>query len=451
VTEALLGIDVGTTLCKAAVVSLDGRELAHGRRPTPWRSVPTGAEADPADLVAAAQGAAEDALAAARTDRVIAVGVTSMAETGVLSDGRGRPVAPAIAWYDRRGDAEASALGAALPGSSFSARAGLPVSALCSAVKLRWLREHVPSAREGRRWLSVAEWVVRRLGGDEVAERSLAARTGLFDQQAGDWWPEMIDWAGWPASLVPEPVAAGTPAGRVDGSLSAARGALLTVAGHDHLCAAVGAGAIEDGDVLDSCGTAEALIAARGGRLDEDRVAAAVASGLAVGEHVLPGRQAVLAGFPAGLVLARFRDLLGVAPDATPDLDAAALAAGGAGGLSVEDMTAGRARIVGVGPGASPGALWCAAVEALAGHGAAVLGEIERFTGPSGRVVLTGGWGRSAALLAAKQRRLGALVCSPVSEAAARGAALAGGCAAGVYASIAAVPRPVASGAETSG
>ena len=40
----LLGLDLGTTSCKAAVVTLDGRELAHGRAPVPWRRVPTGAE-----------------------------------------------------------------------------------------------------------------------------------------------------------------------------------------------------------------------------------------------------------------------------------------------------------------------------------------------------------------------------------------------------------------------
>jgi sugar (pentulose or hexulose) kinase len=44
----LVGIDVGTTLCKAAVVrAADGTELAHGTAPTPWTEVPTGAELAP--------------------------------------------------------------------------------------------------------------------------------------------------------------------------------------------------------------------------------------------------------------------------------------------------------------------------------------------------------------------------------------------------------------------
>ena len=52
-TELLLGIDVGTSACKAAVVDAHGVELALGQAPTPWEPVPTGAELD-ADTLAAA-------------------------------------------------------------------------------------------------------------------------------------------------------------------------------------------------------------------------------------------------------------------------------------------------------------------------------------------------------------------------------------------------------------
>ena len=56
-TALLVGIDVGTSACKAAVVDEDGRELAHGKAPTPWRQVPTGAEADPEALFGFPPGA----------------------------------------------------------------------------------------------------------------------------------------------------------------------------------------------------------------------------------------------------------------------------------------------------------------------------------------------------------------------------------------------------------
>jgi sugar (pentulose or hexulose) kinase len=141
--ETLLGIDVGTTLCKAAVVTTDGVEAAHGIEPTPWRAVATGAEVDPDDLAAAALAAARRALAAAPEGRVGAIGVTSMAETGVLLDEAGKPVCPAIAWHDSRGQDEGARLAAELGAERFTAHTGLPATPLASLVKYRWLRDQV--------------------------------------------------------------------------------------------------------------------------------------------------------------------------------------------------------------------------------------------------------------------------------------------------------------------
>ena len=126
-----------------------------------------------------------------------------MAETGVLVDRRARPVAPAIAWHDPRGDEDAAELRRAFEGSAFAELTGLPASALCSLAKYRWLRRHMPGASNGRRWLSVPEWLVRELGGEEVAELSLASRTGFLDVRRGTWSTEILDWAGAPSGLLP--------------------------------------------------------------------------------------------------------------------------------------------------------------------------------------------------------------------------------------------------------
>jgi sugar (pentulose or hexulose) kinase len=133
----LVGIDVGTTWCKAGVVSAEGRELAHDRVPLPWRRVPTGAEVDPDELVDAAVEAARRALARAQEGRVAGVGVTGMAETGALLDSAERPVVPAIAWHDERGAGDIASLAAELSAEEFSATTGLPLTPVCTLAKLR--------------------------------------------------------------------------------------------------------------------------------------------------------------------------------------------------------------------------------------------------------------------------------------------------------------------------
>ena len=64
----LLGIDVGTTLCKAAVIDLTGAERSHERARTPWRTAGNETECDPGDLLAAAIDASRRALAGGPPD-----------------------------------------------------------------------------------------------------------------------------------------------------------------------------------------------------------------------------------------------------------------------------------------------------------------------------------------------------------------------------------------------
>jgi sugar (pentulose or hexulose) kinase len=93
-TPWLVGLDIGTTSCKAVVMAPDGREVAWGRAPTPWTTTPLGTQTDGEALVQAARSALSDAVADAPTGRIVGVGVASMAESGVLIGRDGRPTAP---------------------------------------------------------------------------------------------------------------------------------------------------------------------------------------------------------------------------------------------------------------------------------------------------------------------------------------------------------------------
>jgi sugar (pentulose or hexulose) kinase len=441
----LVGIDVGTTLCKAAVVrAADGTELAHGTAPTPWTEVPTGAELAPERLLEAALAATAAALDHAPAGPVAGVGVTSMAETGVLLDRGGRPVAPAIAWHDSRGQAEAARLAADLDAGRFSAHTGLAVRPLLSIAKYAWLREHQPAVAGAVRWLGVAEWVVNGLGGEQVAELSLASRTGLLDRDRRAWWDEALAWAGAPPGLLADLVQAGSPAGRADGDrLPRLAGATLTVAGHDHLSASVGAGATRDGDLFDSCGTAEALVRAVPPPVAPADVGRLVAAHVSVGWHVLPGRHALLGASRAGLALRRFLGLLGVDDQAREELDRAAAAVPpGSGGLAVRDVFGDPSALEGIGADPSPAQVWRAALEAVTGRAAELRAQIESVAGPSRRLVLAGGWANSPAARSVKRALLGPFDWPPVAQAGARGAALLAGIAAGDFAGIDDLPDP---------
>ena len=91
------------------------------------------------DLIGSAVRTAESAWGPVR---VRGIGVTGLAESGVLLDAAGRPAAPVIAWFDHRGGNEIEQLAREAPGfaAAFERTTGLRWSSQASMAKLLWLR-----------------------------------------------------------------------------------------------------------------------------------------------------------------------------------------------------------------------------------------------------------------------------------------------------------------------
>src|SRR5262249_38963466 len=156
------------------------QDAYYTEQPTPWHTHPDGrTEIDPhrltsvaVDLIGAAVQIAEQAMG---QSRVRAIGVTGLAESGVLLDAARRPAAPAIAWFDHRGTCELGQLARTSPAfaEAFPRTTGLPWSSQASLAKLLWLRRAGYQIGPAATWLSVPEWIVFALGGDLVREPSL--------------------------------------------------------------------------------------------------------------------------------------------------------------------------------------------------------------------------------------------------------------------------------------
>lgn len=439
-TSLLGGLDVGTTSVKAVLLTPDGDEVAHGRAPTVWARSHEGVEADPSAIAEAACQALANALAAAPGAKVAALGVASMAEAGVLVASDDTPLAPVIAWHDHRDTAQLADLDRQLGGDRFSVRTGLPLWTQWSLTKHRWLIDNIPATRAAARRYDIAEWVVRQLGGEAASELSLASRTGWLDLGTGTPWDESLEWAGAPTRLLGELVTAGTPCGRVraDHPLTQIRGATLTIAGHDHQAAVIGAGAFGENDELDSCGTAEALLRTVAPGLPSAAIATLTEAGVTIGWHAVKDRWCILGATQGGLILQRVMAHLGTDRDGLADLDRAALQ----GRVGAATVTAKDEDSVPEFAGSSaPGDVWRAATAMVTEQACALSHEISKATGPRGELIVTGGWSNSAALMAAKTAALGPLWRTGAREAGARGAALLAGLADGTYPSYDDMPR----------
>jgi sugar (pentulose or hexulose) kinase len=422
--DAVVGVDIGTTDTKALVIGTDGRQLGFARGRTTWEGPETTADALLTDALAVLADALADAeTATGQRVRALGLGLAGFAESGVVLDGAGRVRTPVIAWYDQRGATELAALDPAFH-AEFPRRTGLPLGPQWTIGKLLWLRSPLPA---GACWLNIPEYVAHVLGAARVSEPSLASRTGLLDQATGKQWPEALALLG-VESLLPDVLPAGHAAGVVaaaPGVPDGLVGAAITVVGHDHPVAATGVGATGDHELFNSCGTADVLLRTVPRLLTDDERETLVSRGIDAGRHVLDGQSVLIGGIRAGLVLRRVLAMLGADDPAgrahldQPVADPCRTTVSVTGARSTdEDVT------VTVSDGASPHAVWSAALTHISDVTGTLLHGMNDVVGTHHAAVAAGGWTRMTSVRDAKSRLLPGMRFSSMTQPGAFGAAL---------------------------
>ncbi len=434
--QGVAGLDIGSTSIKLLVTSMDGQELLVEHVATPWATShgQTEMSADDALRVIFELFCRTDSALQSRYGNygIAGIGVSGMAEAGVLLDHSDSPVTPVIAWFDPRGRQEMQASPQSFR-AEFPGRTGLPVGPTATIAKLLHLKAGGLTLAP-HRWLNLPEFVVHKLGGDAVSEYSLASRTGLLDQDTGQPWQRALDLLDVPTAFLPGAATAGDPVGTARHLQlpQAFRGAILTVAGHDHLVSAVAAGATSSEQVYDSMGTAEALVRILDGPLPGDARARLAATGINALRHVVPGKYVLLASTRSGLLMRRVLHLLGISDPAgrsaidsqtmaLPDNDAAGPGCIEVSGARNDD---GMLRIRVNGDNISPAQLFAATLA----HGNKVCAELievmDREVPPAVSALLTGGWAQLQSVRRARQLVLPMMSHSQRSEDTAFGAAL---------------------------
>ena len=268
--EYFLGIDAGTTSLKAAIFGLDGQLLALDRQEyvllTPSASiVELEAETYWSALKRGIQGVL--ARSAVPCEAIATVCISSQGETFVPVDRLGVPVRRAIVWLDNRATEETRQVAGHFDIDEIFHRTGQPeVAPTWPACKFLWLRHNEPEvfARTAK-FLWLEDYLLYRLTGQFVTECALQTSSLLLDIQKNAWWPEMLRFVG----ITPDHLGRLMKPGEAVGPLlpeAAAELGLSTrtiaVTGSmDQAIAAVGAGNIAPGMVVESTGGALGIVA----------------------------------------------------------------------------------------------------------------------------------------------------------------------------------------------
>ena len=206
-------IDQGTSSTRFLVFDREGRVAASAQKehgqiyPQPgW------VEHDPDEIWARTTEVIAGALDAAglKAADLAAVGITNQRETTVAWDRKtGRPFANAIVWQDTRVSEYVSQFERDPGAAMVREQTGLPLSTYFSSLKMRWILDHVPGARERAEagdllFGNIDAFLVWRLtGGLHVTDCTNASRTQLMNLRGLDWDGEMLALFGIPRISLP--------------------------------------------------------------------------------------------------------------------------------------------------------------------------------------------------------------------------------------------------------
>ncbi len=251
-TDVYLGIDLGTSGCRALAIDAAGtvRGVASVPMPAPIRSGER-SEQLPEHWWTALDETLRALLAEVPAASVRAVAVDGTAATVLLTDATGTALTPALLYDDTRARVEARRIAAVAPPESPAAQPGSGLA------KLLWLARR-PGADRARHALHVADWVTGRLlGRFGVSDVNHCLKMG-YDLEAG-CWPAWLDALDVRRDWLPRVFTPGTTQGPVTGAIAAAFGLApdtrVVTGTTDSTAAFLATGARRSGEAVTSLGS----------------------------------------------------------------------------------------------------------------------------------------------------------------------------------------------------
>lgn len=243
----LLGIDVGTSGCKALLIDEHGKVLKQASAEYPL-SVPRPlwSEQNPEDW----WNGVQMCLAEIGMDGVDAIGVTGQMHGAVFLDEHDQVIRPAILWNDQRTVAECAEIDRVVGAENVRRVTCNPPLTGFQLPKLLWLRNHErENFAKVRSLLLPKDFIRFKLTGVKATEVSDASGVGLLDVPSRRWSEEIAAALGLDMAIFPPVFESKEVTGRT------AAGIPVVGGGGDQAAGAVGTGAVAPGVISVSLGT----------------------------------------------------------------------------------------------------------------------------------------------------------------------------------------------------
>ncbi len=259
----VLGIDVGTTGTKTLLFRADGQLMSHAYQPYPMYTPAVNySEQDANDWWQAVCATVRQVCGVLEgSARVEAISLSLQGGTMVPVDGAGEPVRRAIVWNDGRCAAQREAyLREVGEAATMYEKTGWRLGNGLLPLEIRWMKDNEPDLfAKTALFLSVPDYISLKMTGIAAVDLSDVGINQLGDIRQGCYDPDLLRFAGITEAQLPRIVRSGEVIGhltaRAADELGLTTDTVLVAGAHDQYAVALGAGAVNTGDILIGSGT----------------------------------------------------------------------------------------------------------------------------------------------------------------------------------------------------
>ncbi len=263
-SKYLIGIDLGTTVCKCSIYDDSMKLVSQAGVEYPLIYKSKGHIEQDANLwwelskevVVKALSVIKD------KENIKAISVSSQSMAFVPLDESGNTISNAISWLDERGHSELERIKEEFGESNIYNKTGKWLYGAYVLPKLLWLPKNEPDFLLASKIAFPMDFLVYRLCGRLITDRTIASGTMMYNIVKNEWDQEILDKFGIDNNILPEIKISATVAGYIKEDVAKDLGlsfdVKIVVGGQDQKCASIAAG-INESVCTVSLGTAAAI------------------------------------------------------------------------------------------------------------------------------------------------------------------------------------------------
>jgi xylulokinase len=262
--EYLLGIDIGTSGCKVAAFTKEGRVVF--QRTEHYETLYPAldyVEQNPESWWKAVCRATRQMFVETniRPDEIKGIGVDGQSGAAIPVDRNGNVLRNAIIWLDRRSAKQCDELNRTIGEDRIFSVSGNPLAPTYTTGKILWIKEYEPDLyKETYKFLQCNSFIVYKLTGKFTHDFSQGNSIHAFDIERRKWDDHLCEEIGIDPRLLPDlyecSEVVGVVTSRASEESGLAKGIPVVAGGLDAACGTLGAGAIHQGQTQEQGGQA---------------------------------------------------------------------------------------------------------------------------------------------------------------------------------------------------